>query len=527
MVVATDAYAAADAAARSSLDAEPLPAVTSVEAAADGGAAAVPRARHQRRPRGASGRDDPLAGAEVVVRARLEHPRLAPVPLETSAILAEPDGDGLLVHLSTQSVFDARVGARGGARAARGDDPRDRPRRRRRLRPEARDAVEHVCVAHAARLLGRPVRYAETRGESMLALPHGRGQVQHFAIGARPRRHDHRPRRRPPGRPGRLPAVALRRLDDAADASGAYAIPAIRARIRSVVTNATPTAPLRGAGRPEAAALVERAVDLLAAELGLDPVAVRRRNLVAAGRVPVPHGGRLDVRLGRLRARARPGARAGRLRRTPGASRRRGARRGDRRLLGHRRRLLRRDHDASRGPSTPPWPSAADGAVAVAVGVSPQGQGHETTFAQVASATLGVPIERVRVRPLRHGAGGARAGDVRVPLAAGGRLGACWSPAREVDEQARAVAAGLLEADVADVVRDGRPLPRARRAGAVDHARAGGRGRRRADRRRPRLRPRRSRRSRSGATPPSSSSTPTPATCASCAWPPSTTPAGS
>src|SRR4051794_33455312 len=68
--------------------------------------------------------------------------------------------------------------------------------------------------------------------------------------------------------------------------SGAYAIPAIRARIRSVVTTATPTAPLRGAGRPEAAALVERAVDLLAAELRLDPVAVRRRNLVPPAAFP-------------------------------------------------------------------------------------------------------------------------------------------------------------------------------------------------------------------------------------------------
>src|SRR4051794_12804014 len=68
--------------------------------------------------------------------------------------------------------------------------------------------------------------------------------------------------------------------------SGPYVIPAIRARIRSVVTNATPTAPLRGAGRPEATALLERTLDLLAAELGLDPVAVRRRNLIRPDAFP-------------------------------------------------------------------------------------------------------------------------------------------------------------------------------------------------------------------------------------------------
>src|SRR5262249_35807622 len=68
--------------------------------------------------------------------------------------------------------------------------------------------------------------------------------------------------------------------------SGPYTIPAIRARIRSVLTNATPTAPLRGAGRPEAAALLERTLDLLAAELDLDPVAVRRRNLIDPASFP-------------------------------------------------------------------------------------------------------------------------------------------------------------------------------------------------------------------------------------------------
>ena len=261
--------------------------------------------------------------------------------------------------------------------------------------PKLETLVEHVCVAHAARLLGRPVRYAETRAESMLALPHGRGQVQHVAIGA--------------DRDGTITGLDVDILADLGAyplspyvgsmtlpmLSGAYAIPAIRARIRSVVTNATPTAPLRGAGRPEAAALVERAVDLLAGELGLDPVAVRRRNLVPPAAFPfrTAVGSTYDSgEYERALDRALALADVADARREQAARRRRG----DRRLLGigvacyvEITTFARPEHAAV--------VAAEDGAVAVAVGVCPQGQGHETAFAQIASATLGVPLERVRV----------------------------------------------------------------------------------------------------------------------------------
>jgi carbon-monoxide dehydrogenase large subunit len=452
LVVADDAYAAADAAAMISLDAEPLPAVTDVEAAADGTALLFPQhgtnvAREVR-----SGRDDPLAGAAVVVRARLTHPRLAPVPLETSAILAEPDGDGLVVHLSTQSVFDARA----ALASALGLEPETirviAPDVGGGFGPKLETLVEHVCVAHAARLLGRPVRYAETRGESMLALPHGRGQVQRVAIGATG--------------DGTITGLDVDILADLGAyplspyvgsmtllmLSGAYAIPAIRARIRSVVTNATPTAPLRGAGRPEAAALVERAVDLLAAELGLDPVTVRRRNLVRPDAFPYRtavgstyDSGEYERALDRALALAD----------IDGARREQAARRGrgDHRLLGigvacyvEITTFARPEHAAVT--------ATADGAVEVAVGVSPQGQGHETAFAQVASATLGVPLTRVRVvhsdtARVARGLGTFASRSLQVAGSA------VMVAAQAVDEQARLVAAGLLEADAADVTRDG------------------------------------------------------------------------
>ncbi len=452
MVLATDAYAAADAAALISLDAEPLPAVMSVEAAAAGGPLLFPERGSNVAREVTWGTDDPLAGAEVVVRGRIEHPRIAPVPLETSAMLAEPDGAGLLVHLSTQSVH----GARSALAAALGLSEEAirviAPDVGGGFGPKLETLVEHVCVAHAARLLRRPVRYAETRSESMVALPHGRGQVQHFAIGAR--------------RDGTITGLDVELLADLGAyplspyvgsmslpmLSGAYVIPAIRARIRSIVTNATPTAPLRGAGRPEAAALVERAVDQLAAELGLDPVAVRRRNLIAPTAFPfrtavdsLYDSGDYETALDR----------ALQLADYDGARREQAARRarGDRRLLGVGVACYVEITTFAR-PEHASVTVATTGTLDVAIGVSPQGQGHETTFAQVASATLGVPMERINVvhsdtALVPRGFGTFASRSLQVAGSA------VVVAARDVDEQARRLAAGMLEADRADVVRDG------------------------------------------------------------------------
>ncbi len=452
MVIATDAYVATDAAALISLDADPQPAVMSLEAAAESGPLLFPERGTNVAREVTWATADPLADAEIVVRGRFEHPRIAPVPLETSAILAEPDGDGLLVHLSTQSVHDARASLAAALGLPTETIRVIAPDVGGGFGPKLETLVEHVCVAHAAHLLRRPVRYVETRSESMVALPHGRGQLQHVAIGAR--------------RDGTITGLDVDILADLGAyplapyvgsmslpmLSGPYAIPAIRARIRSVVTNATPTAPLRGAGRPEAAALVERAVDLLAAELGLDPVAVRRRNLI--GRTEFPYrtavdslydSGDYEEALDRALALAD----------YDGARHEQAARRsrGDRRLLGVGVACYVEITSFAR-PEFAAVTVAADGTLDVAIGVSPQGQGHETTFAQVASATLGVAMERIRVihsdtARVPRGMGTFASRSVQVAGSA------VLVAAREVDEQARLLAAGMLEADVADVVRDG------------------------------------------------------------------------
>ena len=140
---------------------------------------------------------------------------------------------------------------------------------------------EYLVVAKAAALLGRPVRWYESRTESMMCLTHGRAQVQWIELGARRDGTIVGLRFEVLGDVGAYPQLGSFMAETTAEMiSGVYAIPAIAFRGRSVVTNVTPLGAYRGAGRPEASACIERAVDLLAAELGLDPVDVRRRNLI-------------------------------------------------------------------------------------------------------------------------------------------------------------------------------------------------------------------------------------------------------
>ena len=173
---------------------------------------------------------------------------------------------------------------------------------------------EVIAVAWAARQTGRPVRWVETRSENMVGMTHGRDQVQDITIGG--------------NRDGRILAY---RIDIAQDggayprmggflpaltslmAAGVYDIPVVQTGFRVAVTNTTPIAAYRGAGRPEATAAIERAVDLFAAEIGMDPAEVRRRNVVAAGEVPVHDGqrGRSTTPAGTPRPSARVLAAAG------------------------------------------------------------------------------------------------------------------------------------------------------------------------------------------------------------------------
>jgi aerobic carbon-monoxide dehydrogenase large subunit len=394
---------------------------------------------------------DALAGAEVVASARIVQQRLAPVPMETNAIAVVPEDDGgYTIWVSTQVPFDVRSDLAGLLEVDK-----------KRVRVVAPDVgggfgaklivyPEFAVVAAAAKALGRPVRWAETRSESMLSLNHGRAQVQRVEIGAK--------------RDGAVVGMRVELLADMGAypigaflpgvtrqmLSGVYAIPRIASRGWSVVTNTTPIAAYRGAGRPEATALVERAMDLIAAELGMDPVDVRRRNLIPPDVFPYTTASGTTYDIGNYERALDDALRIAGMQelRDEQAARRE---RGDHLLLG----IGVCTYVEITALGSKEFGSVevlADGSVTVLTGVSPQGQGHETAMAQIASGILGVPFNSVRVVhsdssvvPRGAGTWGSRS------LQVGGS--AVVEQGEAVLAKARALASHLLEVDPADLTR--------------------------------------------------------------------------
>ncbi len=457
-VVLADSLAhAQDAAEIVVVDAEPLEAVVGPEAAlADGAPLLFPGAGTNVAHAFEEGWDrDVLAGADVVARLRVRHQRLAPVPMETNAILVVPQGEGLTVWVSTQVPFDVRA-----------DLEEWFGLEREAIRVIATDVgggfgsklhvyPEYLVCAAAALRLGRPVRWVESRSESMTSLNHGRAQVHDVELGAT--------------RDGRL--VGLR-VDILADMGaypigaylppttrtmlpGAYRIGAVASRGRSVVTTATPVGEYRGAGRPEATLSIERAMDLLADELGIDPVELRRQNLVPPEDFPFETAVGSTYDSGEYERALDEALRlAGYEEVRREQAERRG--RGDRLALGvgvacyvEVTGFGRKEFGATE--------VGADGTVTVRVGTSPQGQGHETAFAQLAASVLRMPIEAVRV--LHSDTGLVRQGEGTYgsrSLQVGGT--AVHETASSLVEKARQVAAHELEVAVEDValLEDGR-----------------------------------------------------------------------
>ena len=401
LVLAETREQAADAVAAIDLDLEPLPHVVDPAVAlAEGAPLLFPDHGTNLAFQNAFGGDgDALEGAEVIVRGRFVNQRVAAVPLETHAGLAVPDadGEGLRFYASSQQVFAVRdtlaemlgmeerkvhvisldVGGGFGAKAG--------------------CQLENVAIAAAARRLGRPVRWMETRSENMVAMTHGRAQLQEVELGAT--------------RDGRLVGLRVKVLADAGAypaigaflplltgmmSSGVYVIPRIDYSSRSAATNTTTTGAYRGAGRPEAAAMLERSMDLLARELKLDPVELRRRNLIPSDAFPYKtqggytydsgnYGRALDevVRLSGYEELRREQAR------------RREA--GDPRLLGIGVSVY---VEITAVGATSEWGSVEvqpDGRVIVLCGTTNYGQGHETTLAQIAAEELQVPYDMVSV----------------------------------------------------------------------------------------------------------------------------------
>ena len=338
-----------------------------------------------------------FAAAHAVVRARVIVPRLIAAPIEPRAVLASHDAgtDVLTLWLSAQDQHRQLAGLSRVLRRT--------PEQLRIVVPDVGGAfgskgvpqAETAAVALAALFVRRPVAWVESRTESSLAVYQGRGADVDAELAL--------------DREGRMLAVRARWLGDLGAylysttpvgpqtagmlLTGCYAIPAADVEVVGVCTTKVPTGPYRGAGRPEAALVLERLVDLAAGELGIDPVELRRRNLVPPDAFPyaTPLGFTYDS--GEYEAAldaALELAGYASLRNEQQQARL------DGKLVGVGIAL----YVERVGPG---WETAAvraerDGRVVVRTGSSPHGQGHETTFAQIAADALGIDPEVVEVR---------------------------------------------------------------------------------------------------------------------------------
>jgi carbon-monoxide dehydrogenase large subunit len=455
-VVITDGrYQGEDAADLVSVDYDPLPAVVGPAAAVTDEVLLFPAAgTNVPVAHPVSTDDSPFSGCDVVVEHDIVNQRVACMPMEGRATAAAFSSGKLTVWHSSQNAQLCRLilcGALGMA-----------PAQIRVVVPDVgggfgakvgidRDAI---IVAWAARKTGRALRWAETRSENLVGMTQGRAQLQHVKIGG--------------SRDGRIQAYRIDIIQDTGAypraggflpgltclmAPGVYDIPEVQAGFRLAVTNATPIHAYRGAGRPEAAAAIERAVDLFAAEIGMDPAEVRRRNFIAPGKFPFQtktgalyDSGEYEAALDKVLAAA------GYAELRQEQERRRAN--GDVKQLGIGLSTYVEitAADAAAG-ETAKVEVADDGTATVYTGSSPHGQGHHTAWAMLVQDELGIPMDQVTVIhgdtdliPVGTGTYASRS------LQLGGS--AVHKAAVEVKDEARRQAADMLEAAEADVVLD-------------------------------------------------------------------------
>jgi len=452
-VLAESRAAAEDAAHQVDVQYDPLPAVTNIRDALAGKVRLHGSVEDNvliRLSRGSGDVEAAFRSAERVVRERFHLPRVAAAPMEPRGAVAahDPGPDLLTVWLSAQGPYRPRaqishIFARpedkirvvvpdvGGAFGSKGT-----------VAPEA------VLAAWLAIKTGRPVKWVEDRRENLMASYQGRGidaevevAVDHrgriaalrATVAADVGAYLYQPTTVPPSRVGDL-------------LTGAYDIPAAKVDVSGVATNKVPTGPYRGAGRPEAAYIVERMVDRVAGELGLDPVEVRRRNLIPPDRFPyrTPLGSIYDSGdYGRALDRACALAEYARWREEQRRARAQG------RLVG----IGVATYIEPAGSQV--WESAAvsvtpQGRVVIRTGSTAHGQGHDTTFAQIAAEALQIPIEAISIEQgdsarLTKGMGtfGSRSTTI------GGS--ALWNVLQTVKTKMVKIAAHILEAAEGDI----------------------------------------------------------------------------
>ena len=421
VVVAADRYVARDAADAIVVSYDPLPAVVDPETAMTGQPAVI----HKDFPNNLavalvpSGTgvapdfstvdntavDKAFADAEVVISQRMMNHRLVPNAMEPRGVLAhwEPGKETMTIWSSTQNphILKTMIAAMNGLGQ----------HQVRAIAPEVGGGFgakiniygeEYVCSV-VSKQLGLPIKWIEDRSEAFVATTHGRDIIGYIDVAAR--------------KDGKVLGLKMRLIADIGAynmlltaaiptltmsmANGTYDIPAIRATLTEVFTNKTPTDAYRGAGRPEATYFLERAMDMLAAELKMDPAELRRRNFIKANQFPyqtqmgsVYDSGDYDKALdAALKAADWEALKAERDRM-----------RQEGRLVGLG--LAFYVEVCGIGPSsslpTGGWEHGQvtierDGRITATTGASPHGQGNETTFAQMLADQFSVPIEHVTI----------------------------------------------------------------------------------------------------------------------------------
>jgi len=411
--------------------------------------------------------DKAFRDAEATVKLRIVNQRLIPNAMEPRSVVAKFEAGELTVWSSTQIphfvqlILSVNLGLS--------------QNKVRVIAPEVGGGfgsklqvyAEELLVAHLAKTLGRPVKWTEDRREGYLATIHGRDLVEDVELAAK--------------RDGTVLGVRIRTVANmgaylqafapgiptilhAFIIPGAYRIPAFDCEVRGAYTNTTPVDAYRGAGRPEATFAIERGMDRLADEIGMDPAELRRKNFVPSDAFPFTTISGITYDSGDY---APALDRALEMADYKGFEKRRAEAkaRGKYRGIGLSSYveicgLAPSKANSALGVGWGGYESARirvhpTGAVQVFTGTSPHGQGHETSWAQIAADAIGVTPNDIEVR---HGdtfeSPGMGVGTFGSRSLAVGGI-AVHNAAQKIREKVIQIGAHLLEASPADVVVEG------------------------------------------------------------------------
>jgi carbon-monoxide dehydrogenase large subunit len=475
VVIADDRYTARDARDLIEVDYEPLPAAIDIEKAMQSDA---PLLYEEFGTNVAFGMHPPTedidkifeqtqADGGIVVKERIVNQRLAPAPMETRGVVADfrKADRSLTVWSSSQIPHLLRNLLAGQLGLPQHQVHVIVPEVGGGFGCKLNVYPEESLAAFASMKLGHPVKWIEDRSENLAVTIHGRDQVDYLEVAA--------------NKDGKVTAMKIYAISDLGAYSqiftdvimiafgfpvscGAYDIPAIHLSCDIVFTNKVPTDAYRGAGRPEATYLAERAMDLVAHELGKDPAEVRKTNFIKKDQFPYKSAAGAvydtgDYEPALLKAMSiigYEGLRAEQARRRAS---------GDGKLMGIG--ISSYIEICGFGPkgSAPVglYESARmrvelSGTVMVYTGSSPHGQGEETTFAQIVSEEFGIPVEQVMIMhgdtdstPEGRGTYGSRT------TAVGGS--AVYTAAQRLKEKMKQIASHMLEASASDVeLEDGK-----------------------------------------------------------------------